>query len=533
MLCILAAPLMSLVPTLGGYMAASPPERNFLGFRHLTTDFLQYASFIDQARESGSPLMKNRLTGEPQAGRYVLLYLWLAGLESKLTGLGIPAAWHLLQFLVGALFLAVSWRLLGRLLPEPSPRLTAFLLVCFGGGLEWIPWLMGSGGGDPSAPGSQWLAFWNWSTFGSLTVPPWIAAQLLFLTILLTLLNLSHSPRRPPVLQRLLLFVLTPVVWLVHPYTGVFTYAFLFAVPFTAAIADLLRLRRPDGSFLRDRLSLVAPGLLSLLPMAVFLLWVRADPVYAATTKHLLDWRVVFPLGLWPLTYGLILIPACVGLWRVARDTGLRRELLLAWVVIAALLSQNPWLAGYKFQFLLHLPLCILAARGVVWLAAEIRWCATLWRWRSLRVALFLVVAAWPLIVPFKDLASARNEPELFASQGQLEALAYLRDQPDGTVLATYRNARLVAWHGGHVTWAGHWFLTLDYERKQLEIVRFFSPNTPDEWKRGFLGREGIEYLFLGPEDASLGYDAAVLGTTLFESEGFRVVEVLQGSRGS
>ncbi|MFQ5845107.1 MAG: hypothetical protein ACE5JG_08985, partial [Planctomycetota bacterium] len=68
----LALPLLSLVPSWEGYLAQSPPDRIFMGFRYMAADHYQYASFIRQAREDGRFLMENLFTSEPQRGVYIM-----------------------------------------------------------------------------------------------------------------------------------------------------------------------------------------------------------------------------------------------------------------------------------------------------------------------------------------------------------------------------------------------------------------------------------------------------------------------------
>ena len=77
-----------------GYLAARPPERVFLGFRHFIGDELMYASFARQSADEGRFFMENRFTAEPHARRYAPLFPWLVGRLACLTGQRIPPVWE-------------------------------------------------------------------------------------------------------------------------------------------------------------------------------------------------------------------------------------------------------------------------------------------------------------------------------------------------------------------------------------------------------------------------------------------------------
>jgi len=90
----LVLPLLTGVPLWAGYLAARPPERVFLGFRHFIGDELMYASFARQSADEGRFFMDNRFTAERHARRYAPLFPWLVGRLARLTGQRIPPVWE-------------------------------------------------------------------------------------------------------------------------------------------------------------------------------------------------------------------------------------------------------------------------------------------------------------------------------------------------------------------------------------------------------------------------------------------------------
>jgi hypothetical protein len=162
-------------------------------------DHYQYASFARQAADDGRLFMENRFTTEPQSGRYVLLYLWMMGILSRITALGIPAAWEAGRIFSGAGFLLASWWLTGLCFggSERKKRLLAYVLVAFSGGVGWI--LAPIQDAIPQTPGQPGIKDpfnyqWNWSTFGTMLVPLWVAPAALFILCLCVLARGSTLP---------------------------------------------------------------------------------------------------------------------------------------------------------------------------------------------------------------------------------------------------------------------------------------------------------------------------------------------------
>src|SRR5262245_30647493 len=74
----LVVPLCSLIPAWHA-RSETPAGFQFMGFRYMPGDHYQYAAFMQQARDTGSLLMRNPFTSEPQQGVFLLLYFWIVG----------------------------------------------------------------------------------------------------------------------------------------------------------------------------------------------------------------------------------------------------------------------------------------------------------------------------------------------------------------------------------------------------------------------------------------------------------------------
>ena len=75
----------------------------------------------------------------------VLLFLWLVGRVARVAHASLVASWYALTVLAAWAFFVCVWLLCRRVFDAPRARRTAFLLACFGGGLDWVPFALRAG----------------------------------------------------------------------------------------------------------------------------------------------------------------------------------------------------------------------------------------------------------------------------------------------------------------------------------------------------------------------------------------------------
>src|SRR2546422_204265 len=308
----LALPLLTGVPLWAGYLAARPPERVFLGFRHFIGDELMYASFARQSADEGRFFMENRFTAEAHARRYAPLFPWLVGWLACLTGQRIPLACEETRIVLGVVFLVLVWRLVCGCFANAEERIEAFAIVALSGGLGWLAAATAASDGTIAA---TWVDFWSFSTFGALVAPMWIAACCVWLLVVLTVTGRSlPSPAR-----WIVELVLPPLAWGLHPYTGTVGYA-------TLALFVALPLARRVGGHavpwdeIRVRLRAAAPALASLIVVATYVAWAWREPAFAVSGRRVFAWDPIYPLAVYPLAYGLFLPLGLLGhgAWTIA-----------------------------------------------------------------------------------------------------------------------------------------------------------------------------------------------------------------------
>lgn len=479
-------------------------------------DWLQYLAIVRQVPDRGAFLFHNPFTTEPQSGRFVLLYHWLMGAVSAVTGWDPGQVLEASRVVLIFLFFGVLWWFLAPFLETPGERLWAAALVGLGGGLD--VWLRPLAGVLPHAFGESlknatWQAY-GWSTFGAMYNPLWIAALVIMLVLLRPILRRSESTAKPrgsaPSARKgALLGLGVALLWWVHPYSAVA----LVAIGATHWLARSLATRA------RAELGELAPAafVFALLVGGV-VFWQRMDPVYSAASNEFFG-----PLALsvfwYPLTYGAVLVFAVVGFASRSRSSRGALIALGSWVAAVAVLHSSPIWNGYHYVMYQHLPLSILAATGVVTLTRKLG--AGLPRAAGI-VTLLVLSFGTPVLATIEAVqavrARGRIAPETF------DLLEHLSRQGAGNVLAPAELGNMIPAYSHHKVFVGHWFLTPDYEERSRLYDRLVgAPEAVGELAL-LVGEQEIDYLIVRSEDVS---SELALGLGVRERKGFGPFEVL------
>ena len=495
-----------------------------MGFRFMAPDHYSYASFAAQAAEEGKFFLENRFTTEPQKGRFLILYMWLVGQVSRLTDWGIPASWYFVGFFAGVGFMLAAWRFAGLLFNDMRSRLLAYLFVAFSGGVGWVHFFItvqsqrGLSGGYLKDPFNYQ---WNWSTFGSMLTPLWVTPAALFLVCACLIVG---NNRR--FLRLLLGVILPPLIWFIHPYTGIAAYFTFVLYPLVPVAGAMWRLEAIPWGSVRERFKAVLPLLLSFAIVVAYLFWSQQDTVYSINSKCVFSWTPSYSVFLYPFAYGLLLPLAVYGLrWSALLGTR-ARDMLIAWFVASVTLAVNPFLFGAKFQYLVHLPLAIFAAHGLLELRRRSEYVRNLLKGVGafvIGVFLFLNSA----IVIFKDFPRTASDPNIYLSASELGAMDVLKRQSPGNVLSSVRTGNRIPWLTAKKAYVGHWFLTIHQERKIDEVAAFFGPQLSTEEKRSWLAKQQIRYIYYGPAERAAGSIDPSLGlSTIYDQDGVAIYAV-------
>jgi hypothetical protein len=480
---------LRMVPLLSLRFAAPPPGRSFLGISYLPVDFLQYAAFSRQVVADGAFLFANPFTTEPQSPRFLLLFHWAVGLAGRITGLPVIDVfeWSRVPLIFG--FFATLWWFLRPILPDPRDRLAAAVLAGFAGGLESFVSPLASAW----LPNDFYLRFradtWmlnGWSVSASFYNPLWTAGLTLALLVLRPLLFSPERSRRALATSGAAFALL----FFVHPYTAI-------GVGAIAATSPLLtRLARERLDRRRQLVNAAVLGS-ALVVIGGISLWQLQDPVYRRSTGGVFGPQNVSALW-YPLTLGLLGALAALGArrWVVARHPA--RAPIFGWIAAVALLHWLPFLNGYKFVFLLPLPVCILAAPVAREWLGQLR-AAAAWR-RGPALIAGVALFGGALV---QTVAAVRSTQTVGSVPSDLMGMVRLLErQPVGNALVPAGLGNILPAFTSHRVWAGHPFLTPNYFARAALLERFASDPAAAQQLGDTLRTQRIRYLVVPARSA-------------------------------
>ncbi|MEN8159596.1 MAG: hypothetical protein ABFS41_05930 [Myxococcota bacterium] len=503
---------LRMLPFLAQRFVEPPPGTAWLPVSYLPKDFLQYAAFSRQVVVDGSFFFYNPFTTEPQADRFVLAFHWAVGLVAKACGAAPFTAFEWSRIPLLFAFFAALWWFLRPALPDRRERGMAALLVGFAGGLEgfvrpfaegWLP----PGGTLRLLQDTSPLH--GWSPFAGFYNPLWIAALTLALLVLRPLLfERERSPGRLAACAAGLVGL-----FFVHPYTalGVGVIATLHPL-----VARLCGENPPVRRWLEDLAVLGAAALVA----GSVSLWQLQDAVYRQGTGGVLGDQNLSVLW-YPLTLGLLGAMAWVGARRVRAARESAHPALFAWIGAVAALHWLPFLNGYKFVFLLPLPLCILAAPVACdWLGSRL---ASGWRGRALAVLAGVALFAGSAL---QTATAVRSVGEVSAApvdlMGMVELLA---DEPTGNALVPSGLGNVLPAFSAHRVWVGHWFLTPDFFEREALLHRLTTQPRMGPQLVRLLEEQAIRYIVV--PRARADFVARQLGASVAERRRVGGLELL------
>lgn len=501
---ILVAIALQALPTVYGALVAAQHGGAFVGSQMLNqADYTVYISHIEQARQ-GAWIDYNLYTSEPQRGLLVAPLWFVLGWVARLLGLSSVAIFHVARLLLGALFLWAVYRLfVCRFFTAAHERLLALVLVAGSSGLGalwvgiihdakmiWTPVEMFF-----QMPTDLWLTESN--TFATITnAPLGILSQLLLLVTLTYWLNECFSWRRFSGTLGAVFFLS-----LLHPYN----------IPLVVAVSAVwlaLTWYRARKITWWQLGSAAAFGGVMFAIGLYFVAITSLDPVLGGWAARNTTFSPPFLNYL--LGFGLLGPLAFVGAWQAVRRRQTAWYFLIVWCVVALGLIYWPVNIQRRFINGFHLPLALLAARGML-----VLWQRVTQRYRSLTLWVSLVaVAVLGLFLTTavnlqQSLIDYRDQRFPYTVSADVAAgWRFIRSStPPGTViLSESRSGNLLPAFTGRVAYVGHGHQTLSFYEKQLVVEQwFFTAGGDDAAKADWLRREGISYVWYGDRERALG----------------------------
>lgn len=475
-----------------GYLTTPPNSvtpTKFLGWIR-SDDFHRYGSFIDQTRYENRILYLDNSAVEPQSPRMIAVYFFILGLLGKIFPLSAQSLWLISLFVVTSLFMITLLRALKAWTSDISLQYMALFLILFSGGLEFFAVKAGI-----SFPREK--NFWmdGFSTFCSFHNPLKIAGIASVLWLLLTWKAYLETGKTKFLATTFLIILFS---WSIHPNSAIPGYLALVSTIFSKAFLPF-SIRSSLGKIIKTYLPLLIPfGMIG-----IYIMWMQSDSTTAGIIKQYNIRNLVEPFRYYPLRYGLIFPFGVVGCLISMRERTILSMLMAGWWIGSEMFAHVSGMSGLLFQHMIHLPMALFASIPLIKIVRS----NTCMKWVVPGVLglSFFIQNTWVIVKVIDQTEKDVWPTSLYWSEGEIEAAEELRGYPRGNVLASRDSGNKIGWLALKPSFLGHWGTTPARREKEQEFNRFFDSRTSNAWRRDFIGRYQIQYIWYGPKEKRAG----------------------------
>ena len=484
----LLAGLFHIAPFIRAELATAPGW-SFAENTTVSPDYMQYRVWERQAAESG-PLVENRFTTEPNRPHLFVVFSWVIGKTAKAfdvspervyAWIGVPLAIILALMIYGAV---------RHFIPNEHAAWWTFLAILFGGGLgahlkiaNEFPFLREFGPFNRVVTQSLDATMVFEEYRSHYVVKTLLDSHFLIIWIasLASVLAFYWAIRRGTVAWYATAAALFAGTTFLHLYEGVTLLAIAAGI-----VLCCWPLREQRPILVR---ALVWCSVATALSYAV-LVWWFANSGIPIPSWHAVNVMASVLVIAYPAAFGLI----AWGFPNYWRTAGLPERVLVGWALACTVVTLSGPFYPYpdRGTMTMQVPLTVIA--GAIYFA---RWPRLTWKAFVIGVALMGATPTWLVARTWKFTGFREDTPWMFLNGGHRDVIRTLEERAtaDDVLIADGPDLLWIAptFPGRH--YVGHFFLTVDYERKLGELHQLLASAAPAD--AAFLAEAGVRWVFV------------------------------------
>lgn len=502
---ILAFFLLIIAAQLYPFFFSENGGKVFMGINYNVVDTNTYFSFMQQA-EQGHFFFTNKYSVEKFS--YLIfnpVYLVAGWLGIFLTPL---VSYYLFKLVFLAIFAYLAYKLL-KISVNKDEINTSLLFVLFGSGIGYMFIFLDKFGIKKLEAIDYWISETN---SVALNIAPLHFIVSVCLMILIVIYYNKFWETKNPLHFAIFSFS-TLLLGFIHLFDVV-----VLAIAF--ALYMLWRLISKKESFYDIFKYNLVYGFLAVIPFIYTYIIFGLNPLFSQWNSQ----NVLQSPKLMHLVFGYLfpLIFSCAYFLSLIFHKRKFKEIevmLFAWVFAGLILLYSPFNIQRRFLEGLNIPIMVLGSLGftrIVSPSAEkiVNSIVKIKHSKAILTFLILILIS-PTSFYWLYKVNANTTPYIkigdysvpyYLDKSELEALRWLKSnaEKEDVILSGYAIGNYAPRISGNRVFLGHWAQTTSFEKKKAEVEKFFSENN-DIFRKDFIKRYGINYVYYGTEEQNIG----------------------------
>ncbi|NLF51798.1 MAG: YfhO family protein, partial [Leptolinea sp.] len=426
---------------------------------------------------------------------------------------------QIFRFFASGLLIWATYSFVSLFIISPAYKKLATLVILIGGGLGWLGWVFIPDDGSWRLP----LEVYSPEAFGFLSIvglPHLAAARALLLLGFTGFIKQINTGFRFSSMWK----------------SGMFWLAAGFFQPLTLAVGCVVLTVTVLFIYLFSDIHRENQGL-PLIKRALFMgaaasPWIVYNLLFFSSDAYLVEWYKQNIISSPPLydylwSFGVYLMAAIPAILKIFKEKVQNAMILPAWVMCASILAYVPYNLQRRFIEGVWVAIVVLIFLSLEMIKDR--------RWHIGYSSLITTTCIAPLLVLMTlSQGVMRIDLPVYRPSSEVKMFEYLAKvaEPGDTVLCSYETGNaLPAWAPVFVL-AGHGPESANLEAVIIDIEKFYSRESTMEWRNGFILRNSVDFMILGPEEKKSVPSSFVLEDVfqpIYDDQNYQVFKVVSG----